>query len=126
MLYFHLIDQLGQLLQSYDYDVMMEQCRNLKASDHNDIKLFTGDQMKIFSQYDTAMLLRKICLFSWSNCSILRALINDCSEATKLLDKFESYLVAFKCVDTEMVCTYIHTYVSTYSISGELLLNFCF
>ena len=96
VLYFHLIDQLGQLLQSYDYDVMMEQCRNLKASDHNDIKLFTGDQMKIFSQYNTAMLLRKLCLFSWSNCSILRALINGCSEATKLLDKFESYLDPLK------------------------------
>ena len=98
VLYFHLIDQLGQLLQSYDYDVMMEQCRNLKASDHNDIKLFTGDQMKIFSQYKTTMLLKKLCLFSWSNCSIIRALINGCSEAIKLLDKFESYLDPLKLV----------------------------
>ena len=71
VLYFHLIDQLEELLQSYDYEMMMEQCSSLMASDHDDIKLFTSDQMKSFSWYNNALLLRKLCLFSWSNCSIL-------------------------------------------------------
>ena len=37
VLYFHLIDQLEELLKSYDYEMMMGQCRSLMASDHNDI-----------------------------------------------------------------------------------------
>ena len=52
-LYLHLIDQVGELLQSYDYDydMMMEQCRSLRGSDHADIKLFTSDHLQDFSQY---------------------------------------------------------------------------
>ena len=92
VLYFHLIDQLVELLKSYDYEMMMEQCSNLMASAHNNIKLFTSDQLKTFSQYNNAILLRTLCLFSWSNCSILRTLTSYCSEAVKLLHRFESNL----------------------------------
>ena len=62
------------------------------ASDHNDIKLFTSDQLKTFSQYNSAMLLRKLCILSWSNCSILRTIVSCCNEGIKLLDKFECSL----------------------------------
>ena len=92
VLYFHLIDQLEELLKSYDYDMMMMQCRSLMASDRNDIKLFTSDQLKAFGQYNSAILLRTLCLFTWSNYSILRTLISYCSEAVKLLQRFESNL----------------------------------
>ena len=92
VLYFHLIDQLEELLKSYDYEMMMGQCRSFMASDHNDIKLFTVDQLKTFSQYNSAILLRTICPFTWSNCSVLRSLISHCSEAVKLLHRFESNL----------------------------------
>ena len=94
VLYFHLIDQLEELLKPYDYEMMMGQCRSLMASDHNDIKLFTVDQLKTFSQYNNAILLslRTLCHFTWSNCSILRSLICHCSEAVKLLHRFESNL----------------------------------
>ena len=98
VLYFHLIDQLKELLQSNYYGIMMEQCRSLMASDHNDIKLFTSDQLKSFSWYNNATLLRKLCLFTWSNCSILRTLVSYCSKAIKLLDKFESNLDPLKSV----------------------------
>ena len=91
-LYFHLIDQVGELLQSYDYEIMMEQCRSLMGSDHTDIKLFTSDQLKAFGQYNSVILLRMLCLFTWSNCSILRALVSYCNEALKLVDNFESNL----------------------------------
>ena len=91
-LYLHLIDQVGELLQSYDYEIMMEQCRSLMGSDHNDIKLITSDQLKAFSQYNSIMLLRMLCSFTWSNCSILRALVSYCDKAVKLLDNFESNL----------------------------------
>ena len=92
VLYFHLIDQLVELLKSYDYEMMMEQCSNLMASAHNNIKLFSSNQLKTFSQYNNAILLRTLCLFSWSNCSILRTLTSYCSEAVKLLHRFESNL----------------------------------
>ena len=96
VLYFHLIDQLEKVLQTYDYGMMLEQCRSLMASDQYDIKLFTSDQMKSFSWYNNAILLRKLCLFAWSNCSILRTLVNYRSKATKLLDKFKSNLDPLK------------------------------
>ena len=118
VLYFHLIDQLEELLQSYDYGMMMEQCRSLMASDHDDIKLFTNDQMKSFSWYGNAMLLRKLCSFAWSNHSILRTLVNNCSEAIKLLDKFESNLDPLKpvscypipCLSSNMIPSDTSTY----------------
>ena len=88
-LYLHFLDLLMELLQPYDYEMMMEQCRSLMASDHNDIKLFSSDQLKAFSQCNSAILLQHLCFFTWSNCSILRNLICYCSEAVKLLDKFE-------------------------------------
>ena len=92
VLYFHLIDQLEELLKSCDYEMMMGQCRSLMASDHNDIKLFTVDQLKTFSQYNSAILLRILCPSTWSNCSVLRSLISHCIEAVKLLHRFESNL----------------------------------
>ena len=63
LLYFRLIDQLKELLKSYDYEMMMGQCRSLMASDHSDIKLFTSDQLETFSQYNSAILLRTCTLF---------------------------------------------------------------
>ena len=58
--------------------------------------LLYSDQMKSFSWYNNAILLRKLCLFAWSNCSILRTLVSYCSKAIKLLDKFESNLDPLK------------------------------
>ena len=117
-LYFHLLDQLEELLRSYDYRMIMEQCMNLMASDQSDIKLFTVDQLKTFSQYNSAILLRKLCIFSWSNCSILRILISCCNEGIKLLNKFEfsldpSKLIAsypIPCLSTDMIPNDTSTY----------------
>ena len=120
ILYLHLIDQLGQLLQSYDYELIMEQCRNLMASQHDGIKLFTSDEIKMFSQYNTVSLLRKLCLFSWSNCSVLRTLVSCCSKAIKLLNKFEANLDPLKsvaCYPIPSLCSdMIPTDTSTYTI----------
>ena len=91
-LYLHLIDQLEEVLQSCDYKMMMEQCKILMASDQCGIKIFTSDQLKAFSHYNNTILLRMLCLSTWSNCSILRILINHFNEAVKLLNKFESNL----------------------------------
>ena len=113
-LYLHLIDQVGELLQSYDYEIMMEQCRSLMGSDHTDIKLFTSDQLKAFSQYNSDILLRMLCSFTWSNCSILRALVSYCDEAVKLLDNFESNL---DCL--QLIASYPIPYFSPDMIPSE-------
>ena len=122
VLYFHLIDRLEELLKSYDYEmilaIIMGQCRSLMASDHNDIKLFTVDQLKTFSQYNSAILLRTLCPFTWSNCSVLRSLISHCSEAVKLLHRFESNLDPLQpiacypipCLSSDMIPSDTSTY----------------
>ena len=92
VLYFHLIDQIGELLQSYDYKVIMDKCRTLMASDYYNIKLFSSNQLKTFSEYNCFTLLRMLCLCSWNNCCILRTLVSCCKEAVRLLDDFESNL----------------------------------
>ena len=64
------------------------------------------------------MLLKKLCLFSWSNCSILRTLVSYCSKAVKLLDKFESNLDPLKpvacypipCLSSDMIPSDTSTY----------------
>ena len=90
--YLHFTDQLGELLRSYDHIMMMERCTILMASDQHKIKLFSDYQLKLFSQYKNVILLRMLCSFGWSNCSILRSLVSHCHDAVKLLDKFESNL----------------------------------
>ena len=118
LLYFHLIDQLEELLKSFDYEMMMRQCRSLMASDQSDIKLFTSDQLKTFSQYNSVILLRTLCLFTWSNFSILRSLISYCSEAVKLLHRFESNLDPLQpiacypipCLSSDMIPSDTSTY----------------
>ena len=97
---------------------MMEQCRSLMASDQYDIKLFPSDQMKSFSWYNNATLLRKLCLFAWNNCSILRTSVSYCSKDIKLLDKFESNLDPLKsvacypisCLSSDMIPSDTSTY----------------
>ena len=114
VLYFHLIDQLVELLMSYDYEMMMEWCSSLMASDHNNIKLFASDQLKIFSQYNHGILLRTLCLCTWSNCSILRSLTFYCSEAEKLLHRFESNLDPL-----QMIACYPIPHLSTDMIPSD-------
>ena len=97
ILFLHLIDQVVELLQSHTLE-LLQSCQDLKASDVHNINLFSTDQMKELSEYsEISFLLVKLSpLFTWSNHSILRALIDCCSEAVELLDKFESHLDPFQ------------------------------
>jgi len=92
----------------------------MMASDNNDIKLFSSDQLKMFSQYKSAILLRMLCFFTWSNHSILRTLVSHCSEAIKLLDRFESTLDPLQLIASypipSLSSDMIPTDTSTYTI----------
>ena len=95
-LYLHLLDQLNELLRSYDHGMIVNQCRILKASDQHDIKLFSNDELLLLCLYGNTMLIKVLCSFTWSNCSILRSLVSYCSDAVKLVDEFESKVDALQ------------------------------
>ena len=90
ILFLYLIDQVSKVLQSYQME-LFPQCKDLKASDIERISLFSAHQIDKLSRYNTATILVILSpLFTWSNHSILRALVSCCSEAKQLLDKFDS------------------------------------
>ena len=120
VLYFHLIDKLGVLIQSYDYESLMKQCNSLMASDDNEIKLFSSDQLMMLNQCNSTTLLRMLCLFTWSNHSTLRFFIKFCKEAVKLLDRYESNLDPLQPIASypipSLSCDMFPSDASTYTI----------
>ena len=89
--YLHLLDVLGKLLHSYDYKIIMKKFDSLMASEQNNIKLFSSNQLNGLHRYNNIdVLLKLVCSSTWSNLSILRILSSICSEAETLLDNFES------------------------------------
>ena len=93
ILFLYLIDQVAKLLESYKPE-LIQQCNNLKASDIHNISLFSADKMEKLRMSNNPFILLVMLspLFSWSNHSILKALVSCSDEASKLLDKFESKL----------------------------------
>ena len=91
-LFFQVVDSIGELLQLYDGQILIDQCRHLMAS--NEHNLISNDQMQLFSECtNTLSLLQKLSsFFTWSNHSTLRALVGRCSEAVNILDDFDSRL----------------------------------
>ena len=89
--YSHLVGQVWKLLQHCDYEQLLEQCREINASEEHGIKLFCDNQLK---RYDnTLSLMQGLCCYAtWSDHSILRELCSCSTEATKLLDEFDSRL----------------------------------
>ena len=100
MLFLGLIDQVNELLQVYDARLVTETCRNLMASEPHRINLFSDSYINNLSDYtNAASLLRCLSfLFTWSDHSILRALVSCSHEAIELLDKFDSFLDPFNTI----------------------------
>ena len=79
--------------------LLLDNCCKLLASRTHAIPLFTEDELKCFSQCDSAMSFQNLSPFwTWSDHSVLRELLalGSCTEALKLLDIFDKYLVCFK------------------------------
>ena len=92
----HVTEQVTKLLQSLDSKLIVEQCDIMMASDG--IKFFSDNQIKQLNAYSkTPLLLQDLShLWSWSNHSLLRALVGFCDEAIKLLDEFDCCLDPFE------------------------------
>ena len=120
ILFLCLIDQVAKLLESFKPE-LIQQCSNLKASDIHNISLFSTDKMKELSVSNNPLVILSP-LFSWSNHSILKALVSCSDEASKLLDNLESKLdyletitsYPIPCLSSNMIPTVTDT--STYTI----------
>ena len=96
--FFQVVDSIGELLQFYDVQILIDQCRHLMAS--NEHNLISNTQMQLFSECSSTLsLLQKLSsFFTWSNHSTLRALVGECSEAVNILDDFDSRLDTFQLI----------------------------
>ena len=93
--FFHVIDQVRHVLQSYNCKILLEQCSRLKASEAHGISLFSDKLMKQLKESEDdccEVLWILVSLYSWCDHSILRALVDFSSEAVSLLDAFDSRL----------------------------------
>ena len=88
LFFLHLIDQVSKLLQAHKLE-LVELCKSLKISDIHNINLFSIDQIQQLNKCDN-VFVRLSALITWSNHSILKALVRCSSEAAKLLDAFDS------------------------------------
>ena len=96
--FFQVVDSIVELLQFYDVQILIDQCRHLMAS--NEYSLISNEQIQLFSGCNnTLSLLQKLSsFFTWSNHSTLRAVVGQCSEAVNILDDFDSRLDPFQLI----------------------------
>ena len=89
--FFQVVDLIGESLQFYDVQILVNQCKYLMASSKHNINLFSDKQIQEFSECSTSLLLLQkfSSFFTWSNHSTLRALVDQCSEAENILDGFD-------------------------------------
>ena len=94
------IDEIEELLQLCDVDTLIEISRSLMASEKHEINLFTDACISNLNKCkNTDLLLRYLSfLFTWSDHSILRALISSSNKAFHLLDEFDSLLDPFNII----------------------------
>ena len=119
-LFFQLVNSIGELLQFYDVQILIDHCGCLMASNEHNINLFSNDQMQKFDECSTTLsLLQKLSsFFTWSNHSTLRVLVGQFSEAVHIIDDFDSRLDPFQliacypipCLSSDMIPSDTSTY----------------
>ena len=99
-MFFQVCDSIMKLLASCHVEVLVDVCKNLMASNKHAINYFSDNQIKKLKNCNTSLLLlQSLSLFStWSNHSILRALADQCSEATKILDAYDNRIDYFESI----------------------------
>ena len=112
IMFHNLIDQLVELLQPYKVE-LIQQCTSLKASNVRSINLFSDGQLEKLSECNK-LLVKLNPLFTWSNHSILEALVSCSVEARKLLDEFKSKLNPL-----DLVTSYPVPFLSSNMIPGD-------
>ena len=100
ILFLDVIDQVKELLQWFDVRLLAESLKSLMASETHRINLFPDSYIANLSNYTSAASVLQYLsfLFTWSDHSILRALVSHCSEAIYLLDEFDCFMDPFNTI----------------------------
>ena len=100
ILFLDVIDRVKELLEWYNTGLLIESLINLMASEIHKINLFSDGYIANLSNYtSTASVLQSLSfLFTWSDHSILRALVSCSLEAIQLLDEFDCSLDPFSTI----------------------------
>ena len=100
ILFLDVIDQMKELLQWYHTGLLTDACENLMASETHKVTFFSDSSITDLSNHTSAASILQYLsfLFTWSDHSILRALVSCNSEAIQLLDEFDSFLDPFNTV----------------------------
>ena len=108
ILFLDLLDQIKELLQMHDTGLLTETCQSLMASETHGISFFSDSCILKMNNYgSTASLLQYLSfLFTWSDHSILRALVSSSNEAIQLLDEFNSFLDPFNTIVSYPICMF--------------------
>ena len=102
------MDQIKEILQSCDASLLAEACNSLLASETDKISLFSDVFIQSLSNCSsTASLLQYLSfLFTWSDHSILRALVIFIDEAVQLLDVFDSSMDPLDTIVSYPICVF--------------------
>ena len=108
VLFLNLIDEIKELFKQCDASLLTETCKHLMASEKHNINYFSDDYIKLLSNYTSGATLLECLsfLFSWSDHSILRALIVSSDEAIQVIDKFDSCLDPLDTIVSFPICMF--------------------
>ena len=108
ILFLYLMDQIKELLQPCDTSMLEEMGKSLMASETRRINLFSDDFMQSLRNCSNSALLLQCLsfLFTWSDHSILRALVSFSSEAVHLLDEFDSLIDPLNTIVSYPICMF--------------------
>ena len=127
ILFLDLLDQVKELLQLCDINVLVEKCQNLMASKTHRINLFSNSYLQKLKNYrSSASLLQQLSfLFTWSDHSILRALVSFSNEVVQLLDEFDSFLDPLYTIVSYPICMLSLSMIPSENSSYTLLAIRC-
>ena len=102
------MDKIKGLLELCDTSLVEEAYKNVMASETYKIKFFSETCIQNLKNYSsTALLLQFLSfLFTWSDHSILRALVSSSNEAVQLLDEFDSLMDPLNSIVSYPICVF--------------------
>ena len=102
------LDLLDQVKELCDTSLLVEQCHSLLASETYKINFFSDSYKESLNNFSSSPSLLKYLsfLFTWSDHSILRALINSSRKAVQLLDEFDSLLDPCNIIVSYPICMF--------------------
>ena len=126
ILFLNVIDQVMEQVKQDNFSSYTEICNNLMASEFHGIHFFSNTHIILHKHNNVVLLLKYLrFLFTWSNHSILRALISCNSKALQILDDFDSLLDPFKIIASYPIPTFSQDMIPSETSDYALLAIKC-